>query len=51
MKTVKFHGVKLEGKATLKQRVTIARLEGRTNYGEKISKSEASVRIGKLLRK
>lgn len=51
MATVKFHGKALEGKATIGQRCLLARLEGKTNYGEKISKAEASVRIDRAMRK
>ena len=50
MKQVKFHGKVLEGKATISQRVQLARLEGRQNYGEKISKAEASIRISRLIK-
>jgi hypothetical protein len=50
MRTVKFNGKALEGKATIGQRCMLARLEGKTNYGQKISKAEASIRISKLLR-
>ena len=39
------------GDATIGQRVLLARLEGRTNYGQKISFADASRRIAKLLGK
>lgn len=50
VRVVKFNGKVLTGKATDSQRALLARLEHRTNYGEKISKSEASKRISKLLK-
>lgn len=47
--TVKFHGKKLQGEATVSQRALLAKLEGKTNYGQKISKANASIRIDQLL--
>jgi hypothetical protein len=43
--------VKFSGEATVSQRVLLARLEHKTNYGEKISFESASKRINKLLGK
>lgn len=51
MATVKFHGKKLVGEATTSQRVLLARLEGKVNTGQKISKAQASLRIDKALAK
>jgi len=47
--TVKFHGKKLQGEATVSQRALLAKLEGKTNFGQKISKANASARIDKAL--
>lgn len=49
--SVKFNGKVLTGEATVSQRALLAKLEGKTNFGKKIGKAEASKRIDALLSK
>jgi hypothetical protein len=51
MAKVTYHGKVLSGEATPFQRALLAKLEGKTNFGQKISKAEASVRIDKAMKK
>lgn len=51
MAKVKFHGKELKGEATVSQRAFLAKLEGKKNYGQKISKADASRRIDAALAK
>ena len=47
----KFSNKVADGQATTSQRVWLARLEHKTNYGEKISFAQAQKRLSKLMNK
>ncbi len=50
MAKVYYKGNLLKGEATPFQRAKLAQLEGHRNFGEKISKAEASLRIDRALK-